>query len=476
MSWGGVYETIGNGNLGGKPVNAIGALVFVGPCSLGEKNTPYYLTRDSDIAALLGQGDLPDRLRDFFAVGGRYAIAVPSNADVAGTFGAVDDGSSGSADMNTPTGSVNAAYDMVVEILTGGNFNEATFRYSPDGGDNWYGPYTIPEQTTPPNSDPFVVPGTGISLTWNDAGAGSGSFVEGDYWQFATVAPTSSISALMEAHGVPLDVPFEGRVTATPTGAAAWASLNTVCMADYQGHKPTFMICEAPLPSDAELADDDPEGAYTTARLALTSGLDLTFLMIAAGWAEVADKLGQSRRRGVSGIAAGLLSASPVQRSLGNTQYCKVSNVLRVFPAGEAAQIALDEGRFTVLRRHVGLDGFYFNNGNMIASATSDYLSIERLRMILEVIRQVRVTALGFVHSDILVQDGVASKEGLKHLEGGCNQTLGRLQARGDFSSGRIEIPEGQDVLATESISANINITPKGQMKKIELTFQLVRL
>lgn len=89
-------------------------------------------------------------------------------------------------------------------------------------------------------------------------------------------------------------------------------------------------------------------------------------------------------------------------------------------------------------------------------------------------IRVVRLEALKHVHSEVNVVDGVADETGLRKIEGGCQGALNGIKST--FSSARIEIPEGQDVLATEEIDANIKIVPKGTAKVINLTFGLVKL
>jgi hypothetical protein len=140
----------------------------------------------------------------------------------------------------------------------------------------------------------------------------------------------------------------------------------------------------------------------------------------------------------------------------------------------EAQIKTLDEARYVVARRYVGLVGFYVNNGNIASESISDYQAIEVGRVMDNVIRNLRVTALGYVHSEVLVVNGVADPSGLKALEGACQGTLRNLAAT--FSSARIEIPAGQDVIATSQIDATITVVPLGYAKKINLTFGLAKV
>ena len=67
----------------------------------------------------------------------------------------------------------------------------------------------------------------------------------------------------------------------------------------------------------------------------------------------------------------------------------------------------------------------------------------------------------------------MADPVGLKAIEGACRGTLKGLKET--FSSARIEIPEDQDVLATQSIAANIKVVPLGYSKEINLSFALAK-
>lgn len=481
MTWSGVNESISDGNLQSKPKNAVGSFKAVGPCSLGTPGKVYYLGPNSDVRAVLGYGALAEAARDYFLVGGRYLAAVPSEADVAGSVEWMAAYDNASADFNV-AGSPTADWDCVVEIVKGGDFNVATARVSRDGGATWYGPFSITFGDT--ESIPIEILGTGLSVTWTNSGNVGDFFHAGDSWTVEAVGPSSTITALVAALNVDVKVPFEYALVAAPGDETDWAAYDTWARERLsQFHAPCRVITRARTPvfaDDEVLIDENGEpifqDAYVTNLLGESETYASEYVSVTASFAKITDKSGVTDIRSAVGLVAGLISAGPVQESVGRTTTKRISVVSEVYPSDEVQQQTLDTGRFVVLRRHVGLEGVYVNNGNTLAASISDFKTIERCRVMDEAIRRLRVTALKFVHSDVNVVDGVADPGGLAHMESECQLTIDLMRGEGAFSKGTITIPKDQDILTNESIDATISIVPKGYMKAINLTFQLARL
>ncbi len=468
--WSGVYETIGNGNLGILPTSPVGTFLAVGPCS-GADDLSIHIFSKADIGSVrteLGSGDLCDRVLDFLSLCGQKGkiIAVPANKDVVGSIAAATKTGSGTA-VGVSGGSPTGSYDIVVQIVTGGDFGTATYQISFDGGDTWFGPYT-----TPAVPGAVTLGSSGVTLTWSDIYAGDGSFVADDQWAFSTVSPSCTLNALLAAldAGAETNLPFEYALAATPTNQATWTGLGVWRDDMFAAHRPVRVLTETPIPTSGMSAS-----AFVTAALAGISGFSHDAVSVCVGTMEILDADGYSIVRGISGLVAGLIAASDVHESIGRTMYCKLTPALGQGLALSDGQLqALDAARYIVARQYAGLTGWYVNNGNVAADSTSDYQTIENCRVIDNVIRNLRNEALKHVHSTVRVVNGVADPSGLKALEGGCK---GVLKAIGNtFSSGRIEIPEGQDVLASQEIDANISIVPFGYMKAINLGFALVKI
>lgn len=465
--WSGVYETIGNGNLNILPTSPVGTILAVGPCSKVASPEVYYYGR-ADVRSIrdeLGYGDLPDRLLDFFALAGQKAkaIVVPSVSDGTKAIGPIQhDGGGPVATINVASPIV-GTFDIIVEIVLGGAHETAKYRYSWDDGANWSNVFVTPAQ----GSDATLAP-TGVQISW-----ATGAFVAGAIYTFTVIGPSSSEGEISIAlnMGVATGAPFEIAGVFTRTVANTWTSLGTWAENQFADlHQSLRVVTEASFPSLSGTPQD-----YVTARLAEIAGFANDRVAVCAGVVEVVDAFGFNGVRGLSGLTAGLIAGSPVFRSIGSTKYCQLTPVTRLTLELSPAELqTLDEARYIVPRTYVGLGGYYVNNGNIAANSTSDFQSIEICRVLDNVIRNVRTTALGFVHSEIRVKDGFADPASLKALEGACQNTLDALKST--FSSASIEIPEGQPVLQTQTINAVIQVVPFGYMKRIELGFNLARL
>jgi len=463
--WSGVYESLQNGNLGIPPTSPVGTILAVGPCSLVNTNDVLLYSK-ADVKAVraeLGYGDLPERLHDFFALAGNKAkaIVVPAVKDVAGSFGDLLQSGDGTA-VAEVSGSPTGLFQVLVEIVTGGAAEEATYRYSYDDGANWSSPIATPALGVAVDIGP-----TGAKLTWADTYPSEASFVAGDEYAFVCSPPSCSLSSLLDAlsAGAETKLPFEYACVFTGTGYATWTGLEAWGDDLFAAHRQVRILTEVPI-ADAEV----PE-----AQIAMMNSYNKgDRVSITAGFGPVLDMYGKQMTRGISGLVAGLIAARPVQRSIGEAAYCQMSPLLGLHKGfTDAILQALNGLRYIVPRQYEGKSGFYVNNGNVACQDTSDYQDIETVRVFDNVIRAVRLTALNFVHSTVNSVDGVADPAGLKGLEGACQGTLGGLSAT--FSSARITIPEGQDVLTRQGIDATISIIKKGYLKEINLAFGLVK-
>jgi hypothetical protein len=466
--WSGVYESLTSGNLGLPPKNPVGAILAVGPCSGDDENT-VYLYGKADVKAIrgeLGYGDLPDRLHDYFSLGGQKcrAIVVPAEKDVAGSIGAVTHAGTGTA-VGAAAGTPTGTFQVRIQIVAGGAPEEATFKYSYDNGESWSSAIT-----TPALDAAYTLGVTGATITFSDAYEGEGSFVAGDTYAFETVGPACSLEAILAAldAGVATKLPFEYACVMTPTGDATWDGLEAWADDLFDAHQSVRVLTEAPPP-----AEEDE--SYTTTALGYMDAYGKgDRVSICIGRGPILDLYGKRMRRGISGLVAGLIAASEVHKSIGRTAYCQMKPLQDETDLGsDGNRQALDTARFLVPRQYEGLSGWYVNNGNIACQDISDFDTIEKARVMDNAIRAVRLTALKYVHEDVNVVDGAIDEAGIAMIEGACQGTLDGLKTT--FVSGTITVPAGQDPIATESLAATIAIVPKRYAKAINLTFGLAR-
>ena len=369
-----------------------------------------------------------------------------------------------------------------VRIVLGGAAQTATFQYSLDGGTTWS--ETV---TTPALGAAYAIPGTGCTITWSDDSPGAGSFVEddvydfeatatsfaeGDAYAFAATGPASSRTNLLAAldAAVAAHVPFEFAAVMTPSGPTDWTAFGGWSDDLFDAHKPVRMLCEAALPTEGQTGDQ-----FVTARQGDMASFSHDRVAVTAGTATILDYTGTTAVRGLSGVVAGLIASSPVQRSIGSVMYCSATPPITAqgLELTEAQRKTLNDARYVVVRQHEGLTNWYVNDGNIACSNVSDYDAIEVCRVMDNIVRLARNAALTRVHSETALIDGMADEAGLRDLEGAVKNGL--ISARGTCSKIRFEIPEGQDVLTTRKITARLRVIPLGYFKEIDLEFALAR-
>ncbi|MDP8256001.1 MAG: DUF2586 family protein, partial [Candidatus Alcyoniella australis] len=398
-------------------------------------------------------------------------VAVVSPGSVAGVNGTVTAGSGNSGDaVFAAAGTPKSKYEILVEIISGGAFGTATFRWSRDGGINW-----SPTTTTPAASGTgYSLGDTGVSVSWTDAEPDASSFAAGDTWQFTATAPESSVSEINTAidYGMARQS-VELILVAQPVASGSWAALNTKGVALAAAHKPVAIICDAPWPTAEQTVDQ-----WVTALPTALGSFTTECVSIMAGGAKITDERGYEIERGGSGIYAGRLAHDPVMRSPGRVltgALAPISGLNKLMPSGvEEAQLqALAEAGFTVFRTYEGLSGYYVNNGAVHCESGSPYINIERVRSMHKLMRTARAAALLKLH-DEWYEDG--SDASLKDLESAVESEIKTRMMKGrdrELSAFDVVIPTGQDVLGTEEIYAEVQAVPVGATKTIKLYFSL---
>lgn len=344
--------------------------------------------------------------------------------------------------------------EVLVEITAGGEANVATYRYSLDGGDNYSGNITVPEEQT-------EIVGTGIMLTFE------GSFEAGDVWQFNANAPRMSNGDLIECLELlnEASIEYEFIHVVGEADRSVWAACQSMADVMFQKHRFIFMLCEARKQNVRESVDEwvsslvEDAGKFAGMRVA-----------VCAGRAEIVDmNTGYSVDRNCAGIVAGLLSKTPVQRSVGSVMYNPASLALDINPYPqfrEAHIIAFDSARFITLRRYIGLAGIYVTNGRTMAENASDFMWLEYLRVVNKACRLVRTSLLKCLHSEV-------DEAGLRFLKAQGSQPLEIMRKAGEINNFRFEIPGDQDIIATSEVVTEIAIEPKPNVRWIKLAIGL---
>lgn len=347
-----------------------------------------------------------------------------------------------------------AGAELVVQVVSGGDLNEGTYRLSTDGGDNYERTRTIP-------FDGLVeLPGFGISINFP-----AGDYTAGTTYECRVLAPTPSIMDVMDALEAPLslyDVEFIH--VAGPTDSVDWAAAQTKAEELWNLHRPTYFKMETRLPYDGEDHND-----YTAWLLAEKQGFAGRFVTVCPQYGEVVDTTGASRLRNAGCLQAGRVMSIPVQRAAGRVKDGPVSQLS--LPDGwEAIQPTLEDAGFLTAKKYAGLDGVYWGDSRTMADATSDYRYEEVLRTVFKAVRLMRIQALKSMYDeagDPLRPDSAAGLAYLKaNIENGLDTMVKAIPS--ELAAYVVDIPPGQDI-ANNGVAVDVTLIGIPIIRQIKL-------
>ncbi|URA10538.1 DUF2586 family protein [Thermospira aquatica] len=417
--WGNSYEYIIDGTSGLAPAGDSFALV-IGPCSTGEVGKLYYIGKNSDLS-VFGNGKLVDRLKGALSRAKDDAtfVVVPSTPDVDGSKGSVTHEGTGTAIYNL-TGNPLFDADVVIEIVSGGRLNEATAKYSLDGGESFSDVFTIPL------SGEVTLADSGVKITFSEGTQPENSFVEKDRYSFKLKGAKSSLSALMNACQAGLEkVATEFVWIAQETDNVHWAAFGAKADELFNDHRPTIFVTETRLPNEDESIDDWVSYLLTQRQ------------SFAHRWVHVVAGFG---KKNFSGLLVGDLSRARVNQSIGHIDFAL--NV--TLPDGwtDAIGKTLNDAGYIVIRKYAGEKIYRWANGRSMADDSSDYRWFEVSRTVHKAIRLIRKTALKHLHTSL-------DKAMLEYIKADLIQTLNQMKnaVPNEIDNFEIVIPDGQDVV-----------------------------
>jgi hypothetical protein len=355
------------------------------------------------VEAALGDGPMRDVLVSALSIAKTTVYAIALEGTVAGTLSSVTAGSE-----NTGTGTVAVSgsprneYDIVVEILSDGTLNEATFRVIVDG---------LPGKrlTVPDTPGMYDIPGTGIKLTFSD------TFAEGDTYTFSTTEPQATNGEVLSAIDTILNtkVEIEWIAVAGVSSAPLWAALATKVEGAAEIFQYLFVVVQVRYKTASETIDQWVNALAGSERGTIAS----VRLQVCAGWIEETDANGQVDVRGLIGTYCGKLASRNVHEGPDAVRYGGISAATALKPDGinDGHIETLKNAGYVTARQISGLNGIYITSGQMMSETGSDYDLVERRRVMDKACRQVRSAQLFFVNDAVKIgKDG--SPEGIEML------------------------------------------------------------
>lgn len=422
------------------------------------------------IKQLLGLSPLADACMDSVANGAGLIYCMPVKPSTAGSVDIVKHTGAGTGTVAI-VGTPNNTYDVVINVTETGGLNEAAITYSLNAG------VTVSDEITIPLNGSYILPDTGISLTFTEGVQKATSFIDGDTYTFTATAPQLTNADILTAIGKikNLKETFEFVHIVGETVAATWAAVSTAQNTLVTTDKiPMMFILEAYKPNAEEGTQAYIDGLIKARKTVYN--YDLQVVTARANYVRMD---GTTRNINLAGVICGLYARAKVQQSIGRTSEFPLSEdkVLKLMPEGIDEHIQyLDEAGYLTLRKYVGLDGYYVTNARMMCPEGSDYKYAEHTRVKNKLMRKIRKEALMQLHTEIDLADVDGSLQVLtKFLE----TPIEDLVKAKEISSGRIMLADGQNadsIIESEKVSVKAKFTPKGYAREFEIDLGMEKL
>lgn len=440
------------------------AMAIVGVCDGGPLNTPAAFARIKDILATFTAGPAVEAAAHYIQLYGRPVIMVRSGNSVAGTFGTVTNGITGTSVPTTAAGPPNDDYEFTINFITGGTIGVAgiTFTYSLDGG-------RTPSVTQAlGTANFFVFPNSGGSRV-NFA---AGTINAGDSLSFRGNAPLWNSTEIGTALG------------ALASSALTWDLVQIVGAIDGTGFD-AIATAMAAMPTKAWMGgarmpnSGESEATYLSALTGIFGAKSNTFGMLCAGAAQTVSGISfrQYRRQSAVSICArqGSVSeeidiASPILGSLAGVNIRDTNG--NPVEHDETVNPGLDDARFTVLRTIAGFQGTFVNNPNLFSATGSDFQFMQHRR----VMNIAKIALQGYFLKrlsqpiQVNATTGFILESEALEIEAGARSVLRSvLRAKPKASAVDFTLSRTDNLLSTKTLNGQARITPLAYPKTINL-------
>lgn len=449
----GFGNTIGTGvhiKIGASPVQSEEPIIIT------SANRLEYMTKN------LGLSPLRDAVMDSIENGASKIICIPVQPSAQGEIKALEPKITEHSGTVTIDGKPNNRFGIVVKITGRGTLNEASFKYSINGG------YTYSEERTVPLSGEFELPDTGLKILF--AVGDTQIYEVEDTYEWQTSAPSLTNEDLMKGVNRIRNIKQEAELVHIVGACSAdtWAMLSAM-QSELQTRyrKPLMFVLEA-FEKDSKQSMDE----YVTALKAARKNVKNYQIQVVAARALYVGMDGLSRDTNAAGIVCGLYGRTAVNKSIGETAVVSLSEdrVLKYLPEGIDDDYidALDGMGYLTIRQYDGLEGYYINNARMMGPEGTDYRYAEDVRVLNKIIRETRKTALLQLQSDIDLEKPMTD---LKAKVQFIQAPLDRMVAEKEISSVEITIPENaaETIVTDGTLQLSIRYVQRGVIRNIEI-------
>jgi hypothetical protein len=344
--------------------------LYVGTSSSGTANTVYTCNTKAYARTTLGEGPLVEGVCLALDQGATTVLAAKAASSVAAANSAVNETAAGALTGTVAVaGTANDNYEALIEITLGAAtpLEANRFRYSLDNG------YTYSEELVVPSGGTYVIPNTGLTLTFT---LGTG-YDTGDVFDFTCTAAyqnaTDLTNVMTPIQAIPSATLFDyivhvGFPADAAAGAAIFGAWETHAATLYTTNiRPVRVLHNAGpdtvsnIQSNFAAVDDlRVSAAYSKVYIASAKGF--------AGWGYPP--------LGVESAAGAVMAGRLISTDLGRVASGSISGVQSLghddFVTG-----GIDDYRILSMRTFPNLSGFYFTNGRIKSAVGSDYAYLQ---------------------------------------------------------------------------------------------------
>jgi hypothetical protein len=436
------------------------APLITGWSSLGVANTLLSFSNPADVRSTLGYGELAEDVGNMLRVKGSPVLAMASAATTAGTISAVTHtagaGPTMTAAATVPTG----RYTVRIKIISTGALGVGTFQFTLDN----HSPTDVAPQfsqtRTIPSGGSFVIPNSGITLTF-PAGTYVGTSGTQDIYDFTTEPPkctptdlAANGTALLALPGLKFPLWFLAQTNLTGVlGGALFTSLAgqmTSLAAQFRfarafcdlgsGDTTTNLITAA-----VAVADRRVDASYGYVLLQSTMPFE--------GFA--------TRKCDVNSALAPRIAGSLISSDVGRTASGNIPGVVKIYhdafvdPTVDAAQVS-------TMKTYPNQAGFWPTNGFLKSPAGSDFQKVQYGRIMDQACSAVFSAVFPFILEGFrTLADGTIDPLDAADVETAGRNALRDVLLRPNNARGR----PGHVSAINFSVDRTINLNTTGQLK-----------
>lgn len=453
--------TVRDGGLGLADSGDNGVVALIGACSSGTSNVVASYSDPQTLKDALGTGPMVELALRILAIAGGPVVCVKAPSSTAGAAGSVTATKTGTATLAV-TGASLDAYDAIITIVQGGATlvaGTATFKYSLDAG------VTESAEIALPTSGIYVIPGTGLTLTWSYTSGTA--FVAADKWTFAATAPAYTLSeanTALDALIADATVDFfivhiVGPASSAANAATMFASIDAKMVSAASSN---FRYARASIE-----VPDDTDANIKTAFVA-TAG---TRTMVGGGWAYIISQIsGVAYFRNIAWAAVSQAAAIGPHEDLGKVRLGNVVGITSL-DRDEYKTPGLDAAGFVTMRTHIGKTGFYLTQGRMKSVNGSDFKYLQYGRVVDIACKTIRAAQLDYLNDEVRVSKttGRILEVDARAIEENIGAKVRSAVTEPGYASNvEVTVDRTTNVLSLQKLVVRYRIVPLAYLKTIE--------